>query len=236
MSHFKDRLQVFVIGLMLGLLIGCGFFILKLDDYFTELNFYKQLSQKQKEKTEVKMEDKAITKSKENQSRNKLSYKPISTVDNMDSTKKEAAVLNTYVDSLAIRDTTVVNANTNNEIVVRKDELLATRQVDMANLSVNANDKDSLLQKVSGIRDDKNTVKQSMNVEFWRSPINYRGYKMAKNKIVLFGVAEQDDIKLYHLDDASYIRLQQGVFKIDYTNDFRQFERINDESVLARLK
>lgn len=226
---------------MLGLLVGGGFFILKLDDYFAELNFYKQLSQKQEKTTEERTEDKAVGKSKENQSKSKMPYKPISTAGTVDTTRKESTVLRTNVDSSGIGDTVRLamaegNTNTNENIVVRKDELLATRQVGMENISVNANDKDSLLQKVSGIRDDKNIVKQSMNVEFWRSPINYRGYKMAKNKIVLFGVAEQDDVKLYHLEEGHYIKLQQGVYKIDYTNDFRQFERINDESILARIK
>lgn len=226
---------------MLGLLIGGGFFILKLDDYFTELNFYKQLSQKQVEKLEEKAEENVEKKNKENHGKNKLSYKPIPTVGILDTSAKDVTVNKTYIDSLitgdSIRSVAVGSiTDKNEEIIVRKDELLATRQVDMANLSVNANGNDSLLQKVSGIRDDKNTVKQPMNVEFWRSPINYKGYKMAKNKIVLFGVAEQDDVKLYRLEEGHYIKLQQGVYKIDYTNDFRQFERINDESILARIK
>jgi hypothetical protein len=43
MSSFKEKLQVFMLGLMAGLIIAGGFFILKLDDYFKELNFYKNV-------------------------------------------------------------------------------------------------------------------------------------------------------------------------------------------------
>ena len=59
---------------------------------------------------------------------------------------------------------------------------------------------------------------------------------MAKNKVVLFGIAAQEEVRLYKLDETIYIRLQQGVFKLDYSNDFKQFEKINDEALLARLK
>ncbi len=44
MSNFRERSQLFLLGLMFGLLIGCGFFILKLDDYFKELSVYKSVA------------------------------------------------------------------------------------------------------------------------------------------------------------------------------------------------
>jgi hypothetical protein len=241
MSHFKDKLQVFIMGTMLGLLVGGGFFILKLDDYFKELNFYKHLSEKQEEKQDDKMEDKTNEKVKPNY-KSTITYKSVSTVSSVDSMSNKKLLVNNYTDSLASKDSVHAasfedNSTGSRDIVVKKDELLAARQVDLENLSAGiTSSKDSLLQKISGVRDDKNIAKQAMSVEFWRSPINYKGYKMAKNKVVLFGIAEQEDIKLYHLDEGVFIKMQQGVYKLDYTNDFRQFERINDEIFLARLK
>ena len=44
MSSFKEKSQGFIIGIMVGLIVAGGFFILKLDDYFKELNFYKSVS------------------------------------------------------------------------------------------------------------------------------------------------------------------------------------------------
>nr|MDQ3047835.1 hypothetical protein [Bacteroidota bacterium] len=45
MNFFKEKSQGFILGLLVGLLIAGGFFILKLDDYFKELNFYKKVSE-----------------------------------------------------------------------------------------------------------------------------------------------------------------------------------------------
>ncbi len=201
-----------MIGLLVGLLVGGGFFILKLDDYFKELSFYRGLSQKQEEKTEEKIKD-------QTDERIRLKNKN-TTVAKNDSAKGAKMT---------------VKSTANLDIVVKKDELLIVKQVDMINLSSPGN-KDSLLQELSGIKDDQVLIRQSMNVEFWLSPINYKGYKMAKNKVVLFGIATQEDVKLYKLDENSYLKLQQGVYKLEYTNDFKQMEPVNEEAVLTLLK
>ena len=39
MSKFRDKLQFFVFGLSVGLLVACLFFIFKLDDYFRKIDF-----------------------------------------------------------------------------------------------------------------------------------------------------------------------------------------------------
>ncbi|MFL5753606.1 MAG: hypothetical protein ACJ76F_09380 [Bacteroidia bacterium] len=39
MLKLGQRLQIFIFGLTVGLLIGCLFFIFKLDDYFTKFSF-----------------------------------------------------------------------------------------------------------------------------------------------------------------------------------------------------
>jgi len=224
-------------GLMLGLLIGGGFFILKLDDYFKELNFYKRLSLKKEDKPEEKEEDKTKEQNKQTSYKFVQGGTTTATSSKADSVKTE--VKEAAADSLSRQDTTTHNetASIQNDIVVKKDELITSMQADLVNyIAVNPGNKDSLLQKVSGIRDDKNLPKQAMTIEFWRSPINYKGYKMAKNKVVLFGLTGQDDVKLYRFDDGIYMKLQQGVFKLDFTDEFKQFERINDEAILARLK
>ncbi len=209
-------------GLMLGILVGGGFFILKLDDYFKELNFYRQSAQKAEDKSQPKAPQPPTEISKNLNT---------GTVPVVSQTKEEVA------DSSS-DETTRSGLESDSSLVVKKDELLALKQIEMINLTppqpISA--ADSLLEKTSGIRDDKNAAKSSVSVEFWLSPINYKGYKMAKNKVVLFGVSTQEDVALYKLDEAYYIRLQQGVFKLEFTNDYRQMERMSDEALLARLK
>jgi hypothetical protein len=45
LSSLREKSQVFIIGLLIGLLVAGGFFVFKLDDYFKELNFYKRFAE-----------------------------------------------------------------------------------------------------------------------------------------------------------------------------------------------
>jgi hypothetical protein len=94
---------------------------------------------------------------------------------------------------------------------------------------------DSLLEKVSGIKNNKKTT-TSFTVEFWQSPINYKGYKMTKNKVVLFGMNPDDNISFFHMEDEIYMKNNQNYFRLNFTDDFKQFEKITDASIIAKLK
>jgi hypothetical protein len=52
----------------------------------------------------------------------------------------------------------------------------------------------------------KTTRSRLFNIEFWTSPLHYKGYKMGKYKLVLYGINATDDIKIYRLDDVVYLK------------------------------
>lgn len=250
MSNFKDKLQVFMLGLMAGLIIAGGFFILKLDDYFKELNFYKNVvktftfkseakAQEASNKAEEPVETKE-KKAKETGTKEKI----ITSSDSAEQNKTpktdfvlDADTMTKYV----AKDSAHINTNgTQEDIVIRKDELLATKTIEIASLAAGTantnNAKDSLLQKVSGIKDDKNTAQQLINVELWQSPLNYKGYKMSKYKMVLYGIPSVDAIKIYSLNDNVYIKYGATVCRLENSNEFKPYERITDEAIVSKLK
>lgn len=242
MINFKEKSQVFIMGMMAGLIIAGGFFILKLDDYFTELNFYKNVAKtfylnSKSSESIIKSSD---TKDSEEIIANKVNTKKrISS--NVDSTNKKtnfvlnADTLNNHFGKDSISSNTIFPE----DIVVRKDELLSTKTVEVINLNPvesNANHSDSLLQKVSGVRDDKNSAKQFFNVELWQSPLNYKGYKMSKYKIVVYGVSSADAIKVYKIDEDIYFKNTSVVYKLEQSNDFKPYLSITDQSIISKLK
>jgi hypothetical protein len=235
MGNFKEKAQVFIIGLSIGLLIAGAFFILKLDDYFKELSFYKKMSHTLVP-VPVPAADKQVTQKEERPVEVKapkhVSIKTDSIYDS--SVEESSSVLNDS--ALTIADSSTVNAE---EIVVRKDELLFTRTLEVINLNPTASKqtgKDSLIQKISGIKDDKFSGKQMFNIELWQSPLNYKGYKLGKYKMVLYGINSFDGLKLYKLDDVIYMKIASAVYRLDYANDFKQYERITDEQITNKLK
>jgi hypothetical protein len=111
---------------------------------------------------------------------------------------------------------------------------LGTETIKVINLQASDN-VDTLLEKISGIKNQKNTF-ASFEVEFWQSPINYKGYKMSKGKIMLFGVDPNEEIKLFHMEDAIFIKRNQSVFRLYFTDEYRQFEKVTDAGIISKLK
>ncbi|MGQ0829449.1 MAG: hypothetical protein ACT4ON_13755 [Bacteroidota bacterium] len=241
MSSFKEKSQLFIMGMMAGLIIAGGFFILKLDDYFKELNFYKSVAQtfssdSKNNEVAVKISDVENTEEKkvfENKTKSKK------TESEAIPDKKEFMLSADTLNTQAATDSVTKDINDPNDIIVRKDELLFTKTIEVINLNPVAstvNTKDSLLQKVSGITDDRTNSKQFFNIEFWQSPLNYKGYKMSKYKLVLYGITSAEGIKIYKSDDIIYLKNQGGAYKLDQAGDFRPYERVTDETIISKLK
>ena len=250
MGSFKEKSQSFIIGLMTGLLVAGGFFILKLDDYFKELNFYKNIaktfvSDSKNLQSSVKKEDTEPVEEKKTKS-NTPKVKPVSSIDSAytKTTRTDmvsnADTLKKYLSMDTLESKSTAGSTTASEyIVVRKDELLSTKTVEIINLSPlanNKNAKDSLLHKVSGIKDDRNSTKQFINIELWQSPLNYKGYKMSKYKIALYGFTSVEGLKVYSLDDAIYLRNGALVYKLENCIEFRPYERTTEDNLLSKLK
>lgn len=234
MSSFKEKSYGFIIGILVGLIVAGGFFIFKLDDYFKELSFYKSVSNtfsSDSKTAEPNVPEVTTTKS------NEVKKKKKEAVITVDKNGEDEKIVNADSTKIAKDSLTLVNPNSD-EVVVRKDELLSTKTLDVINLDPVAkmNGKDSLLQKVSGIKDDRSSSKQYLNIEFWSSPLNYKGYKMSKYKLILYGVSSPDGLKIYRLEDVTYLKSSYFVYRLDATGEFKPYERITDESILNRLK
>ena len=121
-------------------------------------------------------------------------------------------------------------------IVVRKDELLYSKYVQLTDLNLgneSVSKRDSMLQYNAGIKEYPTNT--SYIVEYWKSPINYKGYKTNKNKIVLFGLIEAEKPKLYKLGDEIYLKNNDKSYKIKKSADYSAYEVVTDVSVLSKF-
>jgi len=233
LSTLKEKTQVFAIGLLIGLLVAGVFFVFKLDDYFKELNFYKHFAEnfsteKKVNATELLNEIKEDkTTSTENSRKNKRET----------SQKVIGAPEENFSDKLIVSDSTLLNTEQQDDIVVKKDEMISSKTISIVFFTppTKLSAKDSLLQRVSGINDD-NTTFPILNVEFWQSPLNYKGYKLSKYKLIVYGLSATDAIKVYKLDDVVYLKNSNTTYKLDYSSDFKPYEKVLDESIISKLK
>lgn len=218
--HFGNRLQVFFLGFLLGIVMGGGFFLLKLDGVVKELGLEKTFTDQGQEQ-DGSEEDPSKTNPKTTPKKDKKQ-------------NGQNVAISDSADYAMNGDTSlpsVFNTDGGDEIVVRKDELLSEKVVSLVNLD-GTNLIDSIRSKEAGIREEPG---RSITIEFWQSPLNYRGYKLSRNRLVLFGFDQEEQVSLYRLESSVFMKSNSGVFRLENTADFRQFERVTDEALLAKL-
>lgn len=219
-SYFRDKLQVFFLGFLLGIVLGGGFFLLKFDSYIKDLSFYKSLTNKD----EKDPNDLDQPKGNDDASGSKKTEKKKSV---------NVATNNTPVsgDSLAADTTLPVALDGDqaggDEIVVRKDEMTGQKSFSIVNLDQPADSANAKTAADNG---------HYVTVEFWKSPLNYRGYKFSRSRLVLFGFDSGEVQSMYKSENATYLKTALGVFRVEISSDFHQLERVTDESLIARMQ
>jgi hypothetical protein len=120
-------------------------------------------------------------------------------------------------------------------IVVLSDKLIASTRLQIieSESTIILNKKDSALVKGG----KSNTQKQVSiyAIEFWQSPLNYRGYKTQKNKIVLYGINKEEPLKLLRINEKLYLKFQNQYSIIDNRSDFHSFEKVQDQQIILQL-
>ncbi len=208
--RFSRKIPTFVFGLSIGLLVGVGFFVFKINDLFN------------------KMKDSA-------KSQITVVQQPIKNADNEDEVKKkdkERFKINlgktnkvnySEVDSL-IRD--------NSEINIATDEMLSIKNVKIIRITPTTSANDSLAADIAGVKDNTSDL---YFIEFWKTPLNTKGYRFSKNKVMLYGFMDYNNVSLYELDKSYYIKSSDQVYKLFYGSDFRSLERVIDSDLLAKI-
>jgi hypothetical protein len=125
-------------------------------------------------------------------------------------------------------------------INIKKEELIAAKECIIYSLdnilSIKSNKSDSLLAIVSGTKDEsKKSIQQKITVELWKSPINYKGYQASKNKIVMYGLTEMEQIKIYSYKNSLLLKYYETVYNIDYSSEFSSYDKVIDASLLNQI-
>ena len=160
--------------------------------------------------------------------------------DSLLSSDSAAVFLTENLDNDAKEDT--LNLIKPDDFVVRKDELLYSRIVQVTDIGSGGKEK-SITQETAEklnpeaqLPSDEDSKSKSFIVEFWKSPVNYKGYKMGKNKIIFYGIEEPDWVKLYFLDENFYMEYGAVYYLLNQNPDFLTFSRIIDTSITSLLK
>ncbi|MBP9068729.1 MAG: hypothetical protein KBG47_04430 [Bacteroidia bacterium] len=205
--QIKRKIPSFVFGVSIGLLIGIAFFLFKIDSIFNSIRSVGSDKVTVVEQKVGSDEEKEKTKNKE---RFKIKV------------NNQARVNYKEVDS-------IINSDASINVVV--DQLLSSKLIKIINLT-NSNSNDTLAQNVSGV----NSIQSDSYVmEFWKTPLNSKGYRFQKNKIMLYGINDHNDLLLYQFEGRYFIKSFEVVYELESTQDFQPLVKVNNIELLSKL-
>lgn len=212
--RFKYKIPPFVFGVSIGLLAGIAFFIFKMDDYLKRFNKPNIDNIKVVEQV---VSDHNLEGKESHQGVNKSHTKY--TI----STKKSPNINYSEIDSLLKEEA----------INVAQEELLSVKNIKVIDLDTNTK-RDTLTGQLAGVTSAD--YPNLFFVEFWKTPLNSKGYRMTRNRVILYGLSDFSSITIYKVDDNYYLKNDDVVYKISSGTEFKPMELVQDTDLLAKIK
>lgn len=223
----SKRFTYYLAGLATGIILGIGLMVIFQSG--RQANPSKHdLSEKYVDNKKVKTEQKSGSVEKivsdSNENHNGLQTTKIDTTITQDTTASADSLdtISPKADTIEQKQDTVPDEN---DFVVMQDKLIATSQKPVIHTNDIPKEATSDNKNLDSLLiDDPNTNTKepdSLMVEFWKNPINYKGYRRIKNRLIIFGMTEEDSIKIFKTRDNYFMKIRNKKFPLDETNNFR---------------
>ena len=232
----KSKILIFVVGLVAGVTLGVLFSVAikELIVQFKELHLsLNKINVKQNELSQRldSIQGKLIPDAKKTSA-------PPSQANSKTTTPAVVKTPSSPENSRTLNQKTSNIAQQDSDVVVMTNQLVSVLSVPLKNrdtvkLNKKTQETDSTLSNMSDVGNTKEPLQY--RVEFWKSPLNYKGYKMSKGKIVLYGINPVSPVNLMVQESNYYLLVNQSAYKVEYTDDYKPFERITDKATLKKV-
>lgn len=85
----------------------------------------------------------------------------------------------------------------------------------------------SLSQASSVSTVEEPTSQKSLHVEFWESPVHYKGYQLNGNNLILYGINESDSLRFENHTDGVWMYHKAAVYRLTRSTELQRFELIS---------
>jgi len=111
------------------------------------------------------------------------------------------------------------------EIVIKREELIATFSVKrvLTGSEQDTTQLDSAAQQALSELSDiqQQTAAEYIQVEYWESPVNFKGYQMGNHKLVIYGLEPDSACTVLELPPDTYLKHRGNFYIIERTFDFK---------------
>lgn len=209
--RFKHKIPSFVFGVSIGLLAGIAFFIFKIDDYLKKFN--------KPSMDNIKIVEQSVSRA------------PASETKRISKQEKKTTLNTTNSPSINYSEVDALLKEEEN-ITVAQEELLSVKNIKVIDLDASMK-RDTLTGQLAGVTSSE--YPNMFFVEFWKTPLNSKGYRMTHNRVILYGLSDFSSITIYKVDDNFYLKNDDLVYKISSGTEFKPMEPVNDSELLAKI-
>jgi hypothetical protein len=187
----------------------------------------KDTSESSKEKPGVK----SLTEHKDT-----LSDKDISTLnDSLNNADADNEKI--VIDSDKLPVNTALSFETDDKkIVFMKDKLIYTKKILIDD--INMINENALDNKLSGLLTDNksnNNKQQNLIIEFWKSPVNYEGYKMSNNTLVIYGIEDFELANFIYFNNSLFLDFLSNYYHLENCQSFKPLVKIANAKLIEEL-
>lgn len=127
-------------------------------------------------------------------------------------------------DYYASEDDTLTGISSDGTGLVYRDEMIATKSVKLTIVGDSPSKRttggsDSLLTALTGVKPPEG-FHPDYTLEFWRNPVNYKGYKLIRNRIILFGQPPDQPYQLLVANGQLVLSVKNTQYILRESSDF----------------
>lgn len=75
----------------------------------------------------------------------------------------------------------------------------------------------------------------SIKVEYWKSVVNFKGYKLNGSNLELFEIKPEESVSFKYLDKQLYLKKSGNYYKLNPSGNFEQYQKETDTEVIKKL-
>lgn len=80
---------------------------------------------------------------------------------------------------------------------------------------------------------DAPTSEKPLHVEFWESPVHYKGYQLNGNNLILYGINDADSLRFENHVDGVWMYHKEAVYRLTTSTEMQRFELISGTDSLG---
>jgi len=75
-----------------------------------------------------------------------------------------------------------------------------------------------------------------VKIEYWESAVGFKGYKLQKDRLLLFNIDPADKISLTYLDNVLYMKRAGVYYKMRSSGKFEQYTKETNQEIIKTLQ